>query len=463
MAFRFGDRSVFREPAAAERTTPSTRIGAISRSLLQEHITGTLPAPDLYIPEENQGGDMYGTSPYPLIAAGDVHLGGSNHAAQDGKVPRHDATGFMWADDLDYGNAICGNQTLMENTIPSESFAVTIDMVASEAYAEEDASTYKKKRGLWTPNEDSKLRELVNKLGERKWSKIAKDLPGRIGKQCRERWLNHLKPGNKKDPFWTEEEDLMLVAWHRKLGPSWAEMAKYIPGRPENSLKNHWNATWRRVKNSKTIEMAVKDGTHPNVLVVYMVRECGALKGAGAPASAADPPVPDAVPDGWQADDNPAATEPSPGSNSPDHCWLPMLCGGMLPPPIMEAPAPLPDNNNAESCVYATYDADGYVRYVHLQPTPGHDGYAPANQVAAAAEAAGYYNPLTFPYNPFAGQQVYAHTTYPAGTNYQEAEPSHYYSNSGAGGDDAHGNAGTGSAAPELAGMPFSANAPAAQ
>jgi hypothetical protein len=43
----------------------------------------------------------------------------------------------------------------------------------------------------------SKLRELVNEQGEKKWSKIAKDLPGRIGKQCRERWLNHLKPGIK--------------------------------------------------------------------------------------------------------------------------------------------------------------------------------------------------------------------------------------------------------------------------
>ena len=43
----------------------------------------------------------------------------------------------------------------------------------------------------------SKLRELVSKIGKKKWSKIAKNLPGRIGKQCRERWFNHLKPGTK--------------------------------------------------------------------------------------------------------------------------------------------------------------------------------------------------------------------------------------------------------------------------
>ena len=141
---------MFREPPAAERTTPSTKIRATSQSLLQELITGTLPTPDLCIPDENQGGDMYGTSPYPQIAAGAVHPGGSNHAPRDGKVPHHDATGLMGASDLDYGNAICGNQALMENIIPSESSEVTI---ASQAYAEVDAPTYNE-RGLWTPNED---------------------------------------------------------------------------------------------------------------------------------------------------------------------------------------------------------------------------------------------------------------------------------------------------------------------
>lgn len=122
---------------------------------------------------------------------------------------------------------------------------------------------------------------------------------------------------------------------------------------------------------------------------------------------------------------------------------------------MMEAPEPTQDH------VYATYDADGYVRYVHLQPTPGHSS-APVNQ-AAAATAAGYYNPLLFPYYPFGGQQVYGHATCPAGSYYQEAGPSHRYINSGAGGDEAHGDAGFDPAAPGLAGMPFSANAPAGQ
>ena len=37
--------------------------------------------------------------------------------------------------------------------------------------------------------EDAKIIQLVGQLGAKRWSMIAKELPGRIGKQCRERCL----------------------------------------------------------------------------------------------------------------------------------------------------------------------------------------------------------------------------------------------------------------------------------
>eukprot|EP00903_Cladosiphon_okamuranus_P016990 g15659.t1 len=103
-------------------------------------------------------------------------------------------------------------------------------------------------KGHWTEKEDALVQREVAKAEAEgtilKWSEVASLLPGRLGKQCRERWFNHLDPSVKKTA-WTPREDEILFNAQEFFGTRWCEISKFLPGRTENAVKNRYNSSAR--------------------------------------------------------------------------------------------------------------------------------------------------------------------------------------------------------------------------
>ncbi|KAF8102577.1 hypothetical protein N665_0198s0275 [Sinapis alba] len=103
------------------------------------------------------------------------------------------------------------------------------------------------KKGPWSPEEDVKLKDYIDKYGTGgNWIALPQKIGlKRCGKSCRLRWLNYLRPNIKHGGF-SEEEDSIILSLYISIGSRWSIIAAQLPGRTDNDIKNYWNTKLKK-------------------------------------------------------------------------------------------------------------------------------------------------------------------------------------------------------------------------
>lgn len=148
-------------------------------------------------------------------------------------------------------------------------------------------------KGSWTAQEDRVITDYVQAHGDKDWAKLALLLPGRTGKQCRERFKNHLDTSVNRQP-WSDDEDNLLIELHTKFGNAWTKLATFFDGRTDNCVKNRWNSTIKKrlERMEKGEPLVMKRGRKPKVTIpVPSIKSDESSDYVHSPASCCSSPI----------------------------------------------------------------------------------------------------------------------------------------------------------------------------
>ncbi|KAL9254154.1 MYB-like transcription factor EOBI-like protein [Drosera capensis] len=116
------------------------------------------------------------------------------------------------------------------------------------------------RKGPWTMEEDLILMNYIATHGEGVWNTLARSAGlKRTGKSCRLRWLNYLRPDVRRGNI-TPEEQLLIMELHAKWGNRWSKIAKHLPGRTDNEIKNFWRTRIQKHLKATTDHQSISGG-----------------------------------------------------------------------------------------------------------------------------------------------------------------------------------------------------------
>jgi hypothetical protein len=94
-------------------------------------------------------------------------------------------------------------------------------------------------RRTWTLEEDKRLIEYIKANGAKDWGKAAKAVKTKTNNQCSQRWNKALDPSIKKGP-WSMQEDRLLIELVQQYGYKWKRISKQVPGRTGKQCRDRY-------------------------------------------------------------------------------------------------------------------------------------------------------------------------------------------------------------------------------